>query len=110
MDRVFNYADYINDRVRLIQRLVEGTKGWQDDLRKRAADAYTYAYGAVGTSLRGTANNFDVAPSTAYDYKKAWKEYQKAEKELSCKGGGNFAPRDGQKLREGVLQHHERLP
>ena len=77
-----NYADYINDRVRLIQRLVEGTKGWQDDLRKRAADAYTYAYGAVGTSLRGTANNFDVAPSTAYDYKKAWKEYQKAEKEL----------------------------
>ena len=44
------------------------------------------------------------------DTENAIEKLQKAEKELSGKGGGNFAPRDGQKLREGVLQHHERLP
>ena len=38
----------------------------------------------------------------------AIEKLQKAEKELSRKGGGNLAPRDGQKLREGVLQHHKR--
>ena len=48
--------------------------------------------------------------SITQDTENAIEKLQKAEKELSRKGGGNLAPRDGQKLREGVLQHHERLP
>ena len=47
--------------------------------------------------------------SITQDTENAIEKLQKAEKELSRKGGGNFAPRDGQKLREGVLQHHKRL-
>ena len=46
--------------------------------------------------------------SITQDTENAIEKLQKAEKELSRKGGGNLAPRDGQKLREGVLQHHKR--
>ena len=46
--------------------------------------------------------------SITQDAENAIEKLQKAEKELSRKGGGNLAPRDGQKLREGVLQHHKR--
>lgn len=88
-----NFADYINDRVTLIQRLVEGTKGWQDDLRRRAADLYHIAYGASGTSGRGTATHY-LAPvdgllilpspgvSTGWEWKVAYDEYEIAEEEL----------------------------
>ena len=48
--------------------------------------------------------------SITQDTENAIEKLQKAEKELSRKDGGNLAPRDGQKLREGVLQHHERPP
>ena len=48
--------------------------------------------------------------SITQDTENAIEKLQKAEKELLRKDGGNLAPRDGQKLREGVLQHQERLP
>lgn len=69
-----NYADYVNDRVTLIERLIEGTKGWQEMLRIAAASAYDAAYGAQGSSIRGTANNY-IEPSTGYEWKKAYNEY-----------------------------------
>lgn len=69
-----NYADYVNDRVTLIQRLVEGSKGWQDSLRRKAADAYDNAYGSIGASERGTATHY-LDPSTGYEWKKAFNEY-----------------------------------
>ena len=48
--------------------------------------------------------------SITQDAENAIEKLQKVEKELLRKDGGNLAPRDGQKLREGVLQHHERPP
>lgn len=90
-----NYADYVNDRVVLIQRLVEGSKGWRETLRKRAADLYHIAYGAKGKKERGTANNYleEVDPSTmlilgapktstGWNWKGAFEEYVIAEREL----------------------------
>lgn len=76
-----NYADYINDRVTLIQRLIEGTKGWQDYLRQRAASLYHSVYGAIGASVRGTATSY-VDPSTGWDWKDAYEKYIEAEKKL----------------------------
>lgn len=76
-----NYADYINDRVTLIQRLIEGCRGWQNDLRIRAASAYDAAYGAIGTDQRGTATHY-LEPSTGWYWKEAFEKYEKAEKEL----------------------------
>lgn len=63
-----NYADHLNDRVVLIQRMIEGAKGWRDELRQNAADKYTEAYGAIGSSVRGTPKNY-IDPSTGYEYK-----------------------------------------
>lgn len=90
-----NYADYINDRVTLIQRLIEGSKGWREELRQRAADLYHIAYGAEKKDIRGTAQNYIEkvdgstmlilgAPkkSTGWNYKAAWNEYDEADKDL----------------------------
>lgn len=92
-----NYADRINDRVTLIQKLVEGSRGWREELRQRAADLYHYAYGAEGEDKRGTANHYvekveektllilpepDPNISTGWRWKKAYEEYVAAEKAL----------------------------
>lgn len=64
-----NYADFLNDKVNTIQNLVEGSRGWREALRKRAADAYHIAYGAEGEDKRGTATNYveKVDESTLLD-------------------------------------------
>lgn len=56
-----NYADFLNDKVMTIQRLVEGSQGWREELRMRAADKYHDAYGASGSESRGTPQSY-VAP------------------------------------------------
>ena len=48
-----NYADYLNNKVTAIQNYVEGARGWQEDLRKRAADMYDIAYGADDNDRNG---------------------------------------------------------
>lgn len=53
-----NYADELNDRVTLIQRLVEGSRGWREELRQRAADIYHVIFGADGDDKRGNANDY----------------------------------------------------
>lgn len=86
-----NYADYINDRVTLIQRLIEGTKGWQEDLRKRAADLYHIAYGAKDVTKRGNATCYikevesllilgGPEKSTGWEWKTAYNDYIEADK------------------------------
>lgn len=91
-----NYADYINDRVTLMQNIIEGGRGWQNMLRERAADLYTIAYGASGDNNRGTAQSYYefVNPdnllllsasddkSSGWRYKSSWDAYLVAEKEL----------------------------
>lgn len=90
-----NYADKINDRVTLIQKIVEGSRGWRENLRMRAADLYHYAYGAEGEDKRGTANHYvekveqetllilpEQEQSTGWRWKKAYEEYVAAEKAL----------------------------
>ena len=77
-----NYADYVNDRVTLIERLIEGTKGWQEMLRITAASLYDSAYGAIGASERGTAQRY-LEPSTGYEWKKAYNEYIAFDKEFT---------------------------
>lgn len=92
-----NYADELNDKVTLIQRLVEGSRGWREELRQRAADLYHYAYGAESDDKRGTANKYiehvneetllilpqpDPNMSTGWRWKKGYEEYVKAEKAL----------------------------
>jgi hypothetical protein len=66
-----NYADYLNDRVKYIQDVVEGSKGWQDELRQRSADVFHVVYGAQekgkdGKPTRGCATKFEdyVDPKT----------------------------------------------
>lgn len=54
-----NYADKLNDRVTLIQKLVEGSRGWREELRQRAADLFHVAYGAEGDDKRGTATAYE---------------------------------------------------
>lgn len=60
-----NYADMLNDEVTMIQRIIEGSRGWREELRQRAADLYHFAYGANGNDERGTANHYieEVDPS-----------------------------------------------
>ena len=53
-----NYADTLNDRVDLIQSIIEGSRGWRDELRQRAADKYTDAYGASGNTMRGYPQSY----------------------------------------------------
>lgn len=106
-----NYADFLNDKVNLIQNIVEGSRGWREELRQRAADIYSAAFGAEDDDKRGTAtkyyefidpdNNFlfgDTSvleawgerydeetgkyKSSAWIYKEAREAYEKAEKEL----------------------------
>lgn len=90
-----NYADTLNDKVTLIQSIVEGSRGWREELRQRAADLYHYAYGAEGEDKRGTANHYvekveqetllilpEQEQSTGWRWKKAYEEYVAAEKAL----------------------------
>ena len=53
-----NFADELNDRVTLIQRIVEGSRGWREELRQRAADIYHVIFGADGDDKRGNANDY----------------------------------------------------
>lgn len=58
-----NFADYLNDKVLIIQNIVEGSRGWREELRQRAADTYHIAYGADPNAdskedKRGTAEHY----------------------------------------------------
>ena len=92
-----NFADELNDMVTLIQRIVEGSRGWREELRQRAADLYHYAYGAEGDDKRGTANHYvehvegdtllfldEPNPniSTGWRWKKGYEAYVDADKAL----------------------------
>lgn len=94
-----NYADFLNDKVVLIQNIVEGSQGWRETLRRRAADLYHYAFGAEGEDKRGTANSYveKVDPSTlltpgaagaekstGWRYKEAYEAYAAAEAALEA--------------------------
>lgn len=54
-----NYADELDDKVKFIQRAVEGSKGWQDELRQRSADLFHLAYGGEGDDKRGMATKYE---------------------------------------------------
>lgn len=90
-----NYADYLNDRVTTIQRIIEGSRSWREYLRQIAADRYHIAFGAKGSSQRGTANNYikevdgstmlvlgGSDESTGWLWKNAYNEYIEAEANL----------------------------
>lgn len=77
-----NYADYVNDRVTLIERLIEGATSWREMLRVRAASLYDSAYGAIGASIRGTATQY-YEPSTGFEWKKAYNEYIEFDEEFT---------------------------
>lgn len=94
-----NYADKLNDRVTLIQKLVEGSRGWREELRQRAADLYHYAYGAEGEDIRGTANDYkehvnqetllilpqpDPNVSTGWRWKNGYADYVNADAALEA--------------------------
>lgn len=98
-----NYADYLNNKVTAIQNYVEGARGWQEDLRKRAADAYSNAYGADDNDRngvkRGTGDKYTIkvaepflhpesyivsggTESTARVYDEWWQAYEPIKEEL----------------------------
>ena len=86
-----NYADYLNDRVVTIKRIIEGSRGWREHLRQLAADKYHLLYGAEGDDKRGTGNNYvekvedetmlilpGAEMSTGWRWKLAYEDYMNA--------------------------------